>query len=927
MDIDKTPPLRPAMPIDCAPNSPLFNITSKAIDIETLSFTEEFYPKADAVVEPSKNPYIITGPPDSFTSKDLQAFAKDNLPDVVTQPLFDINGKKTKSMKHKNISFTSEYRFRHIIPMLLLGNYLDEESMENLHSASMLAKQFSALIVEYGSVNTDPIRGFENYKDFRDETELNKERIRLHSAALLQHSCDVEKLVYYLGGPHVGANRNIPKILKNLKKGVSPTILAELERVYKYGSPRKINATNTEKNLKEYYHYGNHESANENPKALDKVVLKDHRRGNTLLVDKRLFPYIPNSHISPQGLADLYDLWKEARHISDCSHHIHPESMAINDWTNKSAEPPVYFAGSFLRFLIWVYNVRISYPNQRILLGDDDMTNAFRFIKNNPSIVAMCGFMANGLLGFSTGQCFGACFSPPNFDQGAKARQEQAEYLWMYESDRTLERATKHTSRMVFEASKSTEPFEPAFKDELNTGVFNNDGSRKPPVFPMQVDDCMYADVDEHFKLTAASSIISLEDTFGEDHPCQEKALSEKKFNPVYNEERLLVGHEVNTRRMVVIVSEKRQAKVVSYLTKEGWTTPGSTKTIREACTVLGLIGSAAEYHPWARAQLFILQNLVREELQKRFLEAQVSARLRKTIDNKKRRLPTSLLYRMSSIQARTFAEYMYRNGVKMNIGEAIVKSIKIIIYSLLRKRWECPIGHIVPRSPTWTSTGDSSELALSVYIKQSKVWCMVPFGKELSTRIKGKDREVFINSLEYMALQLASIIVNEIYEENPEAFPSCPTHRAKGDNTPSISWFDTFGTASSMGQNQIRLHAEYSLTARVKSFGEHLPGEINFMGDDISRPNKFFNPPLTKIHDVPFHLLVKQVCLKHPILQSYRIFLLSPELFSALSSSLSKNAKWERPQKPQKNGQLVPAAAILSTGASSGKSTTRYFL
>jgi hypothetical protein len=47
-----------------------------------------------------------------------------------------------------------------------------------------------------------------------------------------------------------------------------------------------------------------------------------------------------------------------------------------------------------------------------------------------------------GCLGFlPTGQCFGACFSPPNFDQGAKGRQEQAGFLWEFEPERTLERA------------------------------------------------------------------------------------------------------------------------------------------------------------------------------------------------------------------------------------------------------------------------------------------------------------------------------------------------------------------------------------------------------------------------------------------------------------------------------------------------------
>ena len=918
------------VPLECDPRSPLFKIASKTINERSPAFTEEFLPKANVESHrhPNQSPFVNAGPPASFSTNELHNWAK-SLPEGVKQPLFDINGKNTKSMRHKNISFTSEYRFRHIIPFLYLGEFLDKESQKNLEEVSFLAKQFSELQSEYGSVDTEPIRGFENYKDFRDETELNKHRIRLHSAALLQHSCDVEKLVYYLGGPHVGANRNVPKILHDLKKGVQPEILAEIKRVFEHGSPRHINATNTEQNLKDYYQYGNHESVNDNEDEVEKVLLKDHRRGNTLLVDPRLFAYIPNSHLSPQGLADLFNLWKEARHISDCSHRVHPESMSINDWTNKKNEPPVYFAGSFVRFCQWIYNLRISYPKRRILLGDDDMTNAFRFIKNNPSTVAMNGFMANGHLGFSTGQCFGACFSPPNFDQGAKGRQQQASYLWEKEPERTLARAVDHTSQMVFEECTSTESFTQASKDALNTGVFRNNGSRKPPEFPMQVDDCMYADVEEYFKLTAASSIMSLEDVFGVDHPCQEKALSQKKFNPLYNEERLTVGHEVQSRRMVVVVSVRRRAKVIAYLTDEGWTVVGSLKSIREACTVLGLIGSAAEYNPWARAQLFILQNLVREELAIRYKKAKIDQRLKKLIDNKVRRLPTTMRHRMESIVATEYAAYMYRNGIYFALSEPITKCVMIIIRSLADKRWECPIGHIIPRMPTWTTSGDASDLALSVYIKQAKVFCLVPFGKDLFSRIKGlgKDKEVFINSLEYIALQLAHIIINEIYDENPSAFPPSPTHLALGDNTPSVSWLNHHSTASTMGQNQIRLTAEYSIDANVKSYAEHLQGIKNEMGDTISRPHELFTPKLTTIYDVPFSTLVKQVCQKLPILRSYRVFLLSPELFSVLSSSLLKNVRWERPQKPQRNGQLVPVDAILSTGAQSEVSTTQYFL
>jgi hypothetical protein len=252
-------PFSSVTPPKCKPNSPLFKISSKAINVDSPDFAEAFYPKACVVTEPSENPYIITGPPELLTTKELQSWAKDTLPDVVKQPLFDINCKKTKSMRHTNISFTSEYRFRHIIPFLYLDDFLDAESQKNLEQVSFLAKQFSELKTEYGLVDMNPIRGFENCKNFQDETELNKNQIHLHSAALLQYGCDVEKLVYYIRGPHVGANCNVPKILKDLWKEVQPTDLAEIKDVFEHGSPRKINATNTEKNLKDYY-YGNHES-------------------------------------------------------------------------------------------------------------------------------------------------------------------------------------------------------------------------------------------------------------------------------------------------------------------------------------------------------------------------------------------------------------------------------------------------------------------------------------------------------------------------------------------------------------------------------------------------------------------------------------------------------------------------------------------
>ena len=198
------------------------------------------------------------------------------------------------------------------------------------------------------------------------------------------------------------------KIIYKIREGVHPNVLLELEGVYRFVAQRKINATNTKENLLLYLLYRNHESITKNPDEYLKVIINDYKHGNTILFNIRYFAFVPNCHLTPQAIANLDDCWKEAQQISNSSFLVHPESETINTWATKHTEWPLYFPGSFKRTLQWIYNLRISYPDLEIYLGDDDVTNAFKLIKNNPSIVEMCGFtsMEHAILGFCTGQNF-----------------------------------------------------------------------------------------------------------------------------------------------------------------------------------------------------------------------------------------------------------------------------------------------------------------------------------------------------------------------------------------------------------------------------------------------------------------------------------------------------------------------------------------
>jgi hypothetical protein len=63
-----------------------------------------------------------------------------------------------------------------------------------------------------------------------------------------------------------------------------------------------------------------------------------------------------NTHRTPLGLVDLLKRFKLPWPIFDITYFpFH--------WTTKATEPPVTFGPAFLTSLIWLYNLRMAYPD------------------------------------------------------------------------------------------------------------------------------------------------------------------------------------------------------------------------------------------------------------------------------------------------------------------------------------------------------------------------------------------------------------------------------------------------------------------------------------------------------------------------------------------------------------------------------------
>ena len=308
-------------------------------------------------------------------------------------------------------------------------------------------------------------------------------------------------------------------------------------------------------------------------------MVKDSKRGNTILVDQWLLYFVPHLHLTPQAMVDVENRWKNSRPVFDSLFRPKLWNEAFNDWVDKVTEGECHFPGAFKQFLTWVWNLRITYPELAIYFCDDDIKNAFCLIKHNPAVVSFNAFRALGLLGFCTGQTFGGNYTPQNFDPAAEARSQHAAWLWINEPERCMREAATILANVAYSEMEGI-PFAKANADSLNKGVLDANGLRIAPNYQGHVDDHFWAEILPYLKLSIGASVVAVNDVFDGNHPYQEEVLSDEKLNLLYREVRLLLGYFPNSRTMRVDISPRRREKIILYIEAEGWVSSRKSATI-----------------------------------------------------------------------------------------------------------------------------------------------------------------------------------------------------------------------------------------------------------------------------------------------------------------------------------------------------------
>ena len=137
--------------------------------------------------------------PETWKVSKLDEWAKKTLPLELKKALTNSTGKN-----NPNVTFEGEICFRHVLPHVLLhSGYFTAPDIEALNLATPLVVLYYNLLKDYAEVDPTPIKGYNLYNNFQQETDFHQQRIKLSSAALLKQGFDVQRLVRYIGGPHI----------------------------------------------------------------------------------------------------------------------------------------------------------------------------------------------------------------------------------------------------------------------------------------------------------------------------------------------------------------------------------------------------------------------------------------------------------------------------------------------------------------------------------------------------------------------------------------------------------------------------------------------------------------------------------------------------------------------------------------------------
>ena len=793
--------------------------------------------------------------------------------------------KKSKFGKiSRHHSFTSGASFEHILVFILKKKFLKHYDLKNLLKVHPLYNHLNKMISWTKNIDFSDLKN--PIQDYANQKSISSTRVKKLLAATLHYDLNIPTVIRYLGGNYTGEYRDVKKTIKILKKSkCDETIISDLKRTLELGCPNKFNAHSPHNNFLDFFRYGNHSSINKNLEQTLKAMNKEDRNQYLIPLPNWLARFLPNLHITPQGLLVKKD--KNDRLIWDGSFLPHWAALCINMMLTHDTEPEIIYGTAFMWHLKRIFNKRIRFPKKDLVLMDDDAKGAFRHCKYHPDVAAAFAFIISYYLYIPTGGTFGSIVSPSNFEPIARARTHLATYL----SDK--EDFTNKYNHILNKVVFSDEPpkdttFIRAVPDKFNVGIKNI----RQTEYNMFVDDSLFVQTRDGMKQAMAASIEALYIILG--YPEEEKrqnALSlDKYFESVCSHERIQLGIKINTRKMTIGLSDSRRSNMLHELAH--WHKKRKSFTLLQGVTLCGILEFWANTSPWIR---FIYTHL-RSSVNKCLHSCNEINNNKKSV----KKLISEVAYKKESenhelmeryVQSK-IAKEMYKCKHKAFINKDMKQDLKLLTEILKEpdKYWlETPIAHVIEREPDFITYGDACLYAAGGF-SENKFWWHIEWPSEIisltikhlmvSRKCRDSNKLISINLLEFAVEIINYAAVTVMFSNNKSLCEhEYPLLLNWTDNMSSKSWIKKVASKTKKGKALQRILCSIMINNQLGIETDHIPGENNILADTISR----IYSSSSSVHT--FDILFE----KFPQIKQWKRFQPSQELLSVIYLALLK--------------------------------------
>jgi len=534
-----------------------------------------------------------------------------------------------------------------------------------------------------------------------------------------------------------------------------------------------------------------------------------------------------------------------------------------------------------------IWNLRISYPNNDLVLHCNDVKSCFRQIKHHPDIVGAFSFIVFQHVWIQIGCTFGSDFSPANWEGIRRTIEQLATSL--FDDDTLREKHRQYLDKLQWDVSldsRKKKHFVPASSDSKNRGVLDDNGNPARTPHDMFVDDDVYIEVyiRERVERAIAASIEAMFITLGRSDltRLQDPISWDKLVEMVISHFNKVLGVEIDTRRMVVGPPPEFVARTLVQLGAfhEG----RKAFTVQEMSTLVGHLGHIATTSRWLTHLLSHLYTSIASALQlnraheisssKAFREAVKSVTQEECITPNERTFHEGLIHRMLYKSKKTH----YLNST----AKEELRLIKLILSSndiSLRT----PIAHLVPRDPSGQSCGDSSLDAAGGFSLECRFWWYLEWSHEIrrrTLRFRRNNRTgelISINVLEYASVIINFAAMTLYFQQLGDPSNPYPLALIFADNVSAEIWAMKGCKHSFLGRALGRLLCALLINNPLGLCTARIGTHENEIADKISRLK-------SETDSLSFFCDLVQ---SHPQLRGCRRFHPSKELLSGITEAL----------------------------------------